>query len=48
MPLGFAIAGQPRRLSLHAPVVIPSKRSAARNLLSIHPSNVSHFSNADQ
>ena len=48
MPLGFAIAGQPRRLSLHAPVVIPSKRSAARNLLSIHPSNVCHFSNADQ
>ncbi len=31
-----------------APLFIPSKRSAARNLLSIQPSNVSHFSNADQ
>ena len=30
------------------PVVIPSKRSAARNLLSIHASDASHFSNADQ
>ena len=48
LPLGFAIAGQPRRLSLMTPLVIPSKRSAARNLLSTQPSNVSHFSNADQ
>jgi hypothetical protein len=32
----------------HAPVVIPSKRSAARNLLSIHPPDAFHFSNADQ
>ena len=47
MQLGFAIAEE-RRLSPHTPVVIPSKRSGARNLLSIHPSEAFHFSNADQ
>jgi hypothetical protein len=47
MRLGCTIAGQSRRLSQHAPVVIPSKRSAARNLLSIHPSDAFHFSNAN-
>jgi len=46
--LGFAIAGQPRRLSLHGVVVIPSKRNSARNPLSIRPSNAIHFGNANQ
>jgi hypothetical protein len=46
--LGFAIAEQPRRLSLHRAIVIPSKRSAARNLLSIDPANAPHVGNANQ